>query len=74
MTQDSPFVSIEEVAKYFGVSVSTIRVWVRKKDIPEHTYIKVGRTYRFHLANLTAAMTTAPKQLELDFNQDDKEN
>jgi len=72
MTQDSPFVSIEEVAKYFGVSVSTIRVWVRKKEIPTDTYIKVGRTYRFHLAQLTAAMTAAPKQLELDFNHDEE--
>lgn len=74
MTKDGPFVPIEEVAKYFGVSVPTIRVWVRKKDIPENTYIKVGRTYRFHLENLTAAMTTAPKQLELDLNDSNEEN
>lgn len=50
------FVPIEEVAKHLSVSVSTIRSWVRKKDIPESTYIKVGPTYRFDLKKVVSSL------------------
>lgn len=53
-----PFVPIEEVAKHFTVSVSTIRAWVRQGHIPKDTYIKVGNTYRFSIDNVAAALTT----------------
>ena len=47
---DNPrYVPIEDVAKYFSVSISTIRAWVRQNQIPKDTYIKVGNTYRFKL-------------------------
>jgi excisionase family DNA binding protein len=62
----SPFVMIEDVAKHFSVSVSTVRAWIRQGSIPKDTYIKVGHTYRFHLENVVAALTSAPKQLDLD--------
>jgi excisionase family DNA binding protein len=62
----SPFVMIEDVAKHFSVSVSTVRAWIRQNSIPKDTYIKVGHTYRFHLENVVAALTSAPKQLDLD--------
>lgn len=71
----SPFVLIEDVAKHFIVSVSTVRMWVRTGTIPKDTYIKVGHTYRFDLPKVVAALTAAPKepeQLEFDFgNQED---
>lgn len=41
------FVTIEELATYFKVSVQTIRVWLRKKIIPPHTYLHVRDVYRF---------------------------
>ena len=41
------FVQIEDIARKLQVSVSTIRAWVRQRHIPEDTYIKVGKTYRF---------------------------
>jgi len=62
----SPFVMIEDVAKHFSVSVSTVRAWIRQGSIPKDTYIKVGHTYRFHLENVVAALTSVPKQLDLD--------
>ena len=68
----SPFVSIEDVAKHLAVSVSTVRNWVRQGDIPKDTYLKVGHVYRFDLAKVVEALTNVPKQLELDFNDDDK--
>lgn len=52
-----PFVPIEEVAKHFTVSVSTIRAWVRQGHIPKDTYIKVGNTYRFSIDNVATALT-----------------
>ena len=49
------FVPIENVAKHFSVSVSTIRAWLRNGKIPTDTYIKVGPTYRFKLPEVEAA-------------------
>lgn len=53
-----PFVPIEDLAKHFTVSVSTVRAWVRQGLIPQHTYIKVGNTYRFSVSRVIAALTT----------------
>ena len=55
MTQ--PFVPIEDLAKHFTVSVSTIRAWVRQGLIPKHTFIKVGNTYRFNVSKVVEALT-----------------
>lgn len=56
-----PFVPIEDLAKHFTVSVSTVRAWVRQGMIPKDTYIKVGNTYRFSVSKVVAALTAAPK-------------
>jgi excisionase family DNA binding protein len=79
-----PFVPIEELAKHFSVSVSTIRAWVRQGYIPKHAYLKIGNTYRFSVSKVVAALSTAPKeepvelvdavdpnQLELDFDAEE---
>lgn len=71
MASETPFVQIEDVAKYFAVSTATVRTWLRNGTIPKDTYIKVGYIYRFDLPKVAEALTSAPKQLELDFNQDD---
>ena len=54
---NEPFVTIEDVAKHFSVSVSTVRAWVRQGHIPEDTYVKIGNTYRFRLSDVTEALT-----------------
>lgn len=77
MTTESPFVPLEEVAKYFSVSTATVRTWLRNGTIPKDTYIKVGYIYRFDLPKLAAALTSAPKepeqpeQLEMDFGDNE---
>ena len=48
--------TIEELAKHFRVSVSTVRAWLRNGHIPEHTYVSVGHTYRFKIPLVEAAM------------------
>lgn len=55
--KQSPFVTIEQLAQYFRVSVSTIRAWVRQGHIPETTYIGLGNTYRFNRDAVAAALT-----------------
>ena len=60
--QKSPFVTIETLAQYFCVSVSTIRVWTRQGHIPENTYIKLGNTYRYNRDAVTTALTSMGKE------------
>lgn len=83
-----PFVPIEELAKRFTVSVSTVRAWVRQGYIPKDTYLKVGNTYRFNVSKVVQALSSVPKdepvvpkteatqapvQLELAFNDPDED-
>jgi len=60
--EKSPYSTIEEVAKHFTVSISTIRSWIRNGDIPKTTYIKVGNTYRFRIPMIDEALSTTPDQ------------
>jgi len=57
-----PFVPIEELAKHFSVSISTVRAWLRQGLIPAHTYIKLGNTYRFSVSKVVDALTTRNEQ------------
>lgn len=66
----SGFVQIDEMAKYFSVSVSTIRAWVRQGHIPANAYIKVGNTYRFSIPMAVEALTAV--QSEEDTTQPDE--
>tara|TARA_R110000824_G_scaffold31369_1_gene102250 strand:- start:247 stop:645 length:399 start_codon:yes stop_codon:yes gene_type:complete len=63
------FVPIEDVAKHFSVSVSTVRAWVRQKHIPEDTYIKVGSSvkpiYRFRISDVESALTSSKQEVSL---------
>lgn len=56
-----PFVPIEELAKRFTVSVSTVRAWVRQGHIPKDTYLKIGNTYRFNVSKVVNALSNVPK-------------
>lgn len=57
---NDPFVPIEELAKHFAVSVSTVRAWIRQGHIPKHAYLKIGNTYRFQVSKVVAALSTTP--------------
>jgi excisionase family DNA binding protein len=78
---DQKLCTIDAVADYFSVSVSTVRNWLRQGKLPESTYIKIGQTYRFNLQRVAEAMFppkvtaepvpvevgSTPVQMELDF-------
>ena len=78
-----PLIPIEDVAKHFTVSVSTIRAWLRQGYIPRDTYMKLGNTYRFQLSKVVEALTKIEKndtavkadgvQMELDFVNPDQD-
>lgn len=50
---DEPFVPIEQVAKHFSVSVSTVRAWIRQDLIPS---LKLGGVYRFKVSEVEMAL------------------
>lgn len=53
---EEAYVGIDDISKYFKVSVSTVRSWVRTRVLPADTYLKVGRTYRFRKSAVEAAL------------------
>lgn len=57
MAELDKFVPIEDLAKHFVVSVSTVRTWVRQGHIPTDTYLKIGNTYRFNIPKVIEALT-----------------
>lgn len=48
MAEDK-YVAIDKIADHFQVSVSTVRSWVRTGILPESSYLRIGKTYRFQL-------------------------
>jgi hypothetical protein len=55
MAEDK-YIPIDHVADHFQVSVSTMRSWVRTKILPDSTYLKIGKTYRFQLQKVEDAL------------------
>jgi len=43
------WIGIEDAAKHLGVTKDTVRVWIRKTDIPAH---KIGKLWKFKLSEL----------------------
>jgi DNA-binding transcriptional MerR regulator len=65
------YVPIEDVAKHFSVSISTIRAWVRQEQIPQDTYIRVGNTYRFCIPDISEALTTKKKAPDINVSEEE---
>lgn len=80
------YVTIEDVADFYSVSVSTVRNWIKTGVIPDHVIFKVGHTHRYKIADIEGAIrgvpaseikppldkeVKAPVQLELDLNPDE---
>ena len=50
---EEAFVPIEDIAKHFSVSVSTVRSWIRQDLIPA---LKLGGVYRFKISEEEQAL------------------
>ena len=61
MSVNEPLVPIEDVAKHFAVSVSTIRAWLRQGLIPQDSYVKISGTYRFSIPRMLNGLLNEPK-------------
>lgn len=53
---EKSIVDAQELASILGVSVQSVRNWVRSGLIPTSTYIKVERTYRFMVDDVIEAL------------------
>lgn len=68
------YVSIDDVAKYYMVSISTVRAWIRTNKLTSTDFLKLGNTYRFKLADVDAALrrksanTPAPVEAPAETN------
>ena len=50
---EEAFVPIEVLAKYFAVSISTVRAWIRQDLVPS---LKIGGVYRFKITEVEQAL------------------
>jgi excisionase family DNA binding protein len=50
---EEAFVPIEVLAKYFAVSISTVRAWIRQDLVPS---LKIGGVYRFKISEVEEAL------------------
>ena len=69
-TKSGTFVTIEDLAKHFKVSISTLRSWIRQEHIPKDTYIQLGSTYRFRVGDVANALTKIKVEKRIDTAMD----
>jgi len=58
---DEKYITIEDVAKHYSVSISTVRSWMRADIIPA---LKIANVYRFKLSDVDAALKHYSKAKE----------
>lgn len=51
MSTTDRYVSIEDAADFLGVSVPTLRQWLKKELLPAH---KIGKLWKFKISELDA--------------------
>lgn len=53
---NSGYVTIDELAEYLKVKISTIRTWIKIGKLPSDAYLKVSNTYRFNIQEAVAGL------------------
>ncbi len=51
MSTTDGYVSIEEAASFLGISIPTLRQWLKKEILPAH---KIGKLWKFKISELDA--------------------
>jgi len=62
--EDAGLVKVDDVASTLGVKPTTVQEWVRNGSIPKHTYLKVGKTYRFDLKAVINALRAGTAEID----------
>jgi hypothetical protein len=83
---DPKYVNTNELANHFGVAKATVLSMMRSGEIPEGTYLRIGRVFRFDLPAIEQHLLTrasvseedggpsnAPVQLERPYELIDEE-
>lgn len=70
MADAEAYVPIEELAKHFSVSVSTIRSWIRQDYIPKDSFLKLGHTYRFKISEVETALIESKRRTIVSTKED----
>lgn len=68
MSEQTKFVPLETVAETLSISPSTVRNCMKDGRIPDYTYFKVGKNYRFDMQTIIALFRdgkVAPQQPEV---------
>lgn len=55
-SNNSGYVTIDELAEYLKVKISTIRTWIKLGKLPSDAYLKVSNTYRFNIQEAVAGL------------------
>jgi len=55
-----PLLTVQGLADYLGLKVSTIQRWVRERKVPT---VQIGRTIRFERKEVVKHLTIQPKKL-----------
>jgi|TARA_B100001059_G_C17522245_1_gene421371 predicted site-specific integrase-resolvase len=68
---DTVYSDVNKTAEYFGVSIHTIRKWVKEGHIPRDHYIRGGTTYRYNIPAIEKELTSSskPEQMELPLQE-----
>ena len=61
---ESPWMTIDQAARYLQVSVSSIRIWISKGRMPAHKNGRVVRLHRQELDNWLRYREQARESLE----------
>jgi excisionase family DNA binding protein len=56
------YVTIDELAGYLKVKISTIRTWIKLGKLPADAYLKVSNTYRFNINEAVAGLKRSSRE------------
>lgn len=61
MSTTDGYVSIEDAAVFLGVSIPTLRQWLKKELLPAH---KIGKLWKFKISELDARVKSGKSNIE----------
>jgi len=65
LTENEKWSSIDEIAEHMQVHKDTVRLWIKKNEIPAH---KIGKQWRFKISEIDEWVRSGKSA---DINKDD---